>query len=254
MLLLLLLNCFTSFPKYPMYQSVALLFQNRCKIYKSTVLPENIFTKEYWLPKMISKHFTNLFTSVASFMFIVQERSNTQIGKISFLFVYLWYWGLNSGSTLEPLDQPYFCGLFWDRVSRSICPSSHWTPILLISACWMARITAVSHRYPAEVSFLIAGQIFKARWIWCHSTVFTYTSCRENSTFLLKGYMNFWGLSFNSIKWLSSYNSKWMGPDLMTKKTAKWWQQCFLTLSLHHEHGHSNDCDTLDLQPRDGVL
>jgi hypothetical protein len=174
--------------------------------------------------------------------------------KISFLFVYLWYWGLNSGSTLEPLDQPYFCGLFWDRVSRSICPSSHWTPILLISACWMARITAVSHRYPAEVSFLIAGQIFKARWIWCHSTVFTYTSCRENSTFLLKGYMNFWGLSFNSIKWLSSYNSKWMGPDLMTKKTAKWWQQCFLTLSLHHEHGHSNDCDTLDLQPRDGVL
>jgi hypothetical protein len=42
-----------------------------------------------------------------------------------------------------------------------------------------------------------------------------------------------------------------MGPDLREEahgEKATW------TLSLRPKGGHGNDCDTLDLQPRDGVL
>jgi hypothetical protein len=46
--------------------------------------------------------------------------------------------------------------VFPDRVSWTICPG--WLPvtILLISASWVARITGMSHLYPAK-SFLMKG-------------------------------------------------------------------------------------------------
>jgi hypothetical protein len=58
------------------------------------------------------------------------------------------------GLHLEPLHQPYFVmGFFRDRVSWTICPSWFWTMILLISASWVARITGMSHWYPASFVF-----------------------------------------------------------------------------------------------------
>jgi hypothetical protein len=36
-------------------------------------------------------------------------------------------------------------GLFWDRVSETICLGWLWTMILPISASWVARIIGVSH-------------------------------------------------------------------------------------------------------------
>jgi hypothetical protein len=35
---------------------------------------------------------------------------------------------------------------FWDRVLWTVCPDWLQTPILLISACWLARITGAEHR------------------------------------------------------------------------------------------------------------
>jgi hypothetical protein len=40
----------------------------------------------------------------------------------------------------------YCIGYFWDRVSWTICPGWLRTPILLISASWVAKITGRSHR------------------------------------------------------------------------------------------------------------
>jgi hypothetical protein len=62
-------------------------------------------------------------------------------------FFFFWqYWSLNSGPhacysgplPLEPLHQPFFV-YFWDRLSVDYLPR---TIILLISASWVARITA----------------------------------------------------------------------------------------------------------------
>jgi hypothetical protein len=55
----------------------------------------------------------------------------------------LWYWGLNSRPS--PLATPpaeFFGIVFWDRVSQTICLGWLQTVILLISASWVARITA----------------------------------------------------------------------------------------------------------------
>jgi hypothetical protein len=44
-----------------------------------------------------------------------------------------------------------FCdGIFWDRVSQTICPGWLRTTILLISAYWVARITGMSHWHLAS--------------------------------------------------------------------------------------------------------
>jgi hypothetical protein len=42
-------------------------------------------------------------------------------------------------------------GFFWDRVSWTICLVWLQTMILLISATWVARITGMSHQYPARM-------------------------------------------------------------------------------------------------------
>jgi hypothetical protein len=47
--------------------------------------------------------------------------------------------------------------VFWDRILRSFCPGWLWTVILLISASWVARITGVSHRCLACLSFQVLG-------------------------------------------------------------------------------------------------
>jgi hypothetical protein len=61
-----------------------------------------------------------------------------------FCFV-LGYWGLNSVPTTWA-TLPLF---FWARVSQTICPGWLGTPILLISASWVARITGLSHQHLA---------------------------------------------------------------------------------------------------------
>jgi hypothetical protein len=67
-----------------------------------------------------------------------------------FCFVFLQYWGLNSGPSSSATPPALFCvGYFWDRVSGWL-----WTVVLLISASWVARITCVSHQRPASALFL----------------------------------------------------------------------------------------------------
>jgi hypothetical protein len=48
--------------------------------------------------------------------------------------------------TLSHSTSPFCDGLFWDRVSWTICLGWLWTAILLISASWVDRITDVSHQ------------------------------------------------------------------------------------------------------------
>jgi hypothetical protein len=63
------------------------------------------------------------------------------------LFIYLQYWGLNSGLISQ------------DRILWTICPG--WLPnvILLISASWVARITGVSHQRCCVYYFLFRKKI-----------------------------------------------------------------------------------------------
>jgi hypothetical protein len=59
-------------------------------------------------------------------------------------FSFLWYWGLNSGSSPWATPPALFLWRdFQDRVSWTICPSWLQTLILLISASWVARIIGV---------------------------------------------------------------------------------------------------------------
>jgi hypothetical protein len=45
-------------------------------------------------------------------------------------------------------------GVFWDRVSRTICPGWLQTVILLISVSWVARTTGMSHQRLVSTIFL----------------------------------------------------------------------------------------------------
>jgi hypothetical protein len=58
---------------------------------------------------------------------------------------------------------PFCVGYFLDRVSRTICLGWAQTKILLISASRVARITRLSHWYPADLMFVIIshdGRLF----------------------------------------------------------------------------------------------
>jgi hypothetical protein len=67
-----------------------------------------------------------------------------------FIYLFLQYWGLNSGPTTWATPPALFCdGFFWDRVSQTICLGWVQTAVLLISASWVARITGESHWCPA---------------------------------------------------------------------------------------------------------
>jgi hypothetical protein len=80
--------------------------------------------------------------------------------KLLLLLLLFWqHWGLNSGphsckaSTLTAWStpaSPFWCWVFWDRVSGTICTVWLQTAIL-ISASWVARITDVNHRPPIQV-------------------------------------------------------------------------------------------------------
>jgi hypothetical protein len=60
--------------------------------------------------------------------------------KYSVFFLFLWYWGLNSGPIPWATLPAFFCaGLFWDRVLWTICLGWLWTAVLLISASWVAK-------------------------------------------------------------------------------------------------------------------
>jgi hypothetical protein len=159
------------------------------------------------------------FIYSSGFIHVHSPRETIQIGNIiSFLLVCstgVW----NEDPHLEPLEQPYFCDwLFWDRDSWIICQGWHGTLILLISASWVARIIGVSHRHTAEISFLIAVKAFKAREIWCHVTIFTYTSCKGNSACLLKVGKNFIQFRLNGSR------SGWGRKQGNCDRNASW---CF---------------------------
>jgi hypothetical protein len=105
-----------------------------------------------------------------------------------FLFLFWWYWGLNSGPTPWATPSALLCvcdGFFWDRVSRTIYPG--WLRILLISAppppplpkitgmshwCWQSRycfklvkwlhFSLVCLTYGAEAAHTLTGQ----KWQW----------------------------------------------------------------------------------------
>jgi hypothetical protein len=53
----------------------------------------------------------------------------------------LWYWVLNSASTLRPPTSPSSGWVFQDRVSWIICLGWLWIVTPLISDTWVARIT-----------------------------------------------------------------------------------------------------------------
>jgi hypothetical protein len=50
-------------------------------------------------------------------------------------------------------------GIFWDRVSWTICPRWLQTTILLISASWVASITDVSHQHLVQNTLNLCFQI-----------------------------------------------------------------------------------------------
>jgi hypothetical protein len=65
---------------------------------------------------------------------------------------------LNSILYLEPLHQSFFCiGIFWDKLSPAICPGWLWSVILLITASWVAMITALSHQHSSVFVFILKG-------------------------------------------------------------------------------------------------
>jgi hypothetical protein len=66
-------------------------------------------------------------------------------------------WGLNSGLILWTTPPVLFCEGFCFLIMSqgTICRGWLCTMILLISASWVARITGVSHRHPAQAIFLM---------------------------------------------------------------------------------------------------
>jgi hypothetical protein len=73
---------------------------------------------------------------------------------------FVWYWGLNSGSTPWTTPPALFCDCFFqDRVSWTICLGWLQTAILLISTTWVARIIGVSHWCLADEHFWQCSRI-----------------------------------------------------------------------------------------------
>jgi hypothetical protein len=63
--------------------------------------------------------------------------------------------------TLSHSTSPFLWRVFWDRVSKTICPGWLHTTILLISASWVARITDMSHRCQAPMSIFVFLQFLQ---------------------------------------------------------------------------------------------
>jgi hypothetical protein len=84
-------------------------------------------------------------------------------------FFFLQYWGLNSGPSPWVTLPAFLWKVFQDRFSQTICPGWLQTLILLISACWLARIIGVGHQHPTSVVFLYVELHIKSEA--SHSTV-----------------------------------------------------------------------------------
>jgi hypothetical protein len=96
---------------------------------------------------------------------------NTRVkGEVVHYFLYLihplcvcvWYWGLNSGSTPEPLHQPFFMmgfSGFW--VSQTIWPSWLRTVILLSSHHLLAPIS-----FSRETTLFVSGEVYQQKKWW----------------------------------------------------------------------------------------
>jgi hypothetical protein len=70
--------------------------------------------------------------------------------------------GFELGLCFEPLYQPFFVkGFFQDRVSII---TWLWIEILLISACWVAKITGLSQQCLASFCFFLRKGL--AMWFW----------------------------------------------------------------------------------------
>jgi hypothetical protein len=129
----------------------------------------------YWLIKSIGLcNFPIVHTEVN---FISVWALNPPIPKHVF-FLFLWYWCLNSGRTLQTTLPALFCdGLFWDRVSQTIYLG--WLPIviLLTSACWVARITGVSHQRLAKSPYALPYSIRSPITAVHHDSLTSLVSC-----------------------------------------------------------------------------
>jgi hypothetical protein len=96
----------------------------------------------------------------------VQFAGSSSKHTSTLLFFFLQYWGLNSEPS--PWATPpalFFCdGFFWDRVSRTVWLGWLRTPVLLISASWVAGITDVSQQCLASLYFVKPPEL-----VWCNS-------------------------------------------------------------------------------------
>jgi hypothetical protein len=123
-----------------------------------------------------------------------------------FFFFFFWCAGVwTQGLHLEPLHQPFFCdGIFQDRVSWTICLDWFWTVILLISASCVARITGVSHRYPAWNSFLSLSRFL---FQLCFRLL-TYKNDPSHlfGSHVLRAYMGFLPSLFLHANWCFMWN------------------------------------------------
>jgi hypothetical protein len=91
---------------------------------------------------------------------------------ILFLFFYLFlqYWGLNSGPSPWTTPPALFCEGFFKIGSHEFLSGWLWTAILLISASWVARITGVSHRRLGQSYFYVME--WEHKWFQLFDAVF----------------------------------------------------------------------------------
>jgi hypothetical protein len=86
------------------------------------------------------------------------------------MYLFLLYWGLNSGLTLwATLPSLFWVAFFQDRVSRTICSGWLQIVILLISAFWVARITGISLELLFLMVLAVLGRlrVLTFYFLWC---------------------------------------------------------------------------------------
>jgi hypothetical protein len=94
------------------------------------------------------------------------ERVSGLLARHSLRFFWQ-YWGLNSGQHLSHSTSPVLCWVFWDRVSRTICP------------CW-----------PRTVILRISGSSHDYRLTWAKSTELYFKNLWPFQLLLLSSFFN----------------------------------------------------------------
>jgi hypothetical protein len=123
---------------------------------------------------------------------------------------------------LEPLHHLFCDGIFQDNVSQSICLGWLRTMILLISASWVVRITAVSDQIPKFSFFLTYFQQF----VILQSQSFLLLLVFSLQIFIqLMGGHIWYSKSFNSL------DLKQMKESMACQKRHTMFWRCKLSLS-----------------------